>query len=349
MRLPEWSVNVRPYEDSVRTDWDQFVQGHPEATIFHSTVWKRAIERAFRYEGRYLLAEQDGRVCGVLPLFLVSNWVQGRALISTPFAVYGGIAAQHETAKELLVKAACKMARDEGTAYLELRACRETAPNGFLIKRLYVSFDCALESDPELMFRRLPKDTRYMVRKGRKNGLRLVTDPSQLDTFYEIYADNVRRLGTPVFSKRYFRTLCEEFGDAVEISVVWHCRRAVASVLSFRFRNSLLPYYGGALPEGRELGANNFMYWELIRGACERGLRHYDFGRSKIGTGSHFFKTQWCMKERPLPYQYYLVRRKSLPNFSPVNSRFKLAIALWKHMPLGLTKALGPALARLFP
>jgi FemAB-related protein (PEP-CTERM system-associated) len=342
-------MKIRPFETSLRTEWDEAVQGHPEATIFHSIGWKQAIERAFGYEDRYLLAEQDGRIRGILPLFLVANWIQGRALISTPFAVGGGIIAQDEPARELLIEAACSMARDEGAKYLELRAGCGIAPNGFLIKQLYVSFDCDLERDPEVMFRRLPKDTRYMVRKGQKNGLRLVTDPSQLDTFYEIYADSVRRLGTPVFSKRYFRTLCEEFSDAAEISVVWHGRRAIASVLSFRFRDSLLPYYAGALPEGRKLGANNFMYWELIRSACERGLRRYDFGRSKIGTGAHFFKTQWGMMERPLPYQYYLVGRKTLPNFSPVNPRFKLATALWKRMPLAVTKAFGPALVRLFP
>jgi FemAB-related protein (PEP-CTERM system-associated) len=349
MRPSEWPVNVRPYEDGLRRDWDEFVQGAAEATIFHSIAWKRAVERTFGYESRYLLAEQDGQLCGVLPLFLVSNWVQGRALISTPFAVYGGVAARHETAREQLLQAACRMARDDSDEYLELRASREIAPNGFLIKQLYVNFQCALESDSEVMFRRLPKDTRYMVRKGRKNGLRLVTDPSQLDPFYEIYAESVRRLGTPVFSKRYFSILLEEFGDAAEISVVWQGQRAVASVLSFRFRDCLLPYYGGALTEGRGLGANNFMYWELIRSACERGLRHYDFGRSKIGTGAHFFKTQWGMTERPLPYQYYLVGRKTLPNFSPVNPRFKLATALWKHLPLAVTKAIGPAFVRLFP
>jgi FemAB-related protein (PEP-CTERM system-associated) len=342
-------MKIRRFEASLGTVWDEYVLGQPGATLFHSIAWKRAIEREFGYEERYLLVEHDGRISGILPLFLLSNWIQGRALISTPFAVYGGISARDETSEKLLARAACEMALAEGVEYLELRASRETAPNGFLIKELYVSFDCTLESNPEVLFRRLPKDTRYMVRKGWKNGLRLVTDPSQLDTFYEIYAQSVRRLGTPVFSKRHFRILCEEFGDAAEISVVRQGQRPVASVLSFRFRDSLLPYYGGSLPEGRALGANNFMYWELMRSACERGLRHYDFGRSKIGTGSHFFKTQWCMQEKPLPYQYYLVRRRTLPNFSPANPRFKLATALWRRAPLALTKAFGPALVRLFP
>ncbi|MGH9427060.1 MAG: GNAT family N-acetyltransferase, partial [Terriglobia bacterium] len=107
--------------------------------------------------------------------------------------------------------------------------------------------------------------------------------------------------------------------------------------------------YGGSLHEARHLAANTLMYWEVIRDACERSIRVFDFGRSKLGTGSYFFKTQWNMQEQPLPYQYFLVARKTLPNFSPLNPRFKLAIALWKHVPLPVTKVLGPALVKLFP
>jgi FemAB-related protein (PEP-CTERM system-associated) len=342
-------MKIRPYRTEMRSEWNQYVLKSGQASLFHRMEWKNLIEREFGYEARYLLAEEGGRIRGILPLFLVSNWIQGRALISTPFAVYGGVCADSKAAEIDLQKAACEMAEREAVEYLELRTRYPVAQNGFHVKELYVTFDCSLESDSETLFGRLPKDTRYMVRRGRKNGLRLESDPALLDTFYKIYARSVHHLGTPVFSRHYFATLREEFGEAVEIAVVWQGSQAVAAVLSFRFRDSLLPYYGGSTPEGRELGANNFMYWELIHRACERGLRRYDFGRSKLGTGSYFFKAQWKMEEKPLPYLYYLVRRRTLPNFSPANSRFRIAVELWKHMPLPLTKVLGPAVVRLFP
>ena len=345
-------MNVRPYQDDLCTRWDDYVLRHAEGTLFHSTSWKRAIERGFGYESRYLLAEEGNEVRGVLPLFVVSNWVQGRVLMSTPFAVYGGICASDEAARQALLAGACQLAEAEGVQYLELRERTQDGHAGFdalLTKQLYVTFDCALGGNPELLFRRLPKDTRYMIRKAQKNGLRLVTDNAQLQSFYEIYAHSVHDLGTPVFAKDFVRILIEEFPCSSEVSVVWSGQQPLAAVFSFRFRDWLLPYYGGSLPAARSVGANNLMYWELIRQACERGLHHFDFGRSKRGTGSHFFKTQWSMEERPLPYRYYLVHRKTLPNFSPVNPRFKLAIALWKHVPFSLTKALGPSLVRFFP
>jgi FemAB-related protein (PEP-CTERM system-associated) len=342
-------MNIRSYCDDVRAEWDDFVVAQPEGTLFHLTAWKRAIERAFRFEARYLLAHENGRIRGVLPLFRSSNWVQGQTLISTPFAVYGGICSCDPAASVTLRAAACRMAEEDGVNYLELREPYRPFGDGFLTKELYVTFEQPLTKDTEQLMRGFPKDTRYMIRKAQKSGLRAVTDNAQLDSFYEIYAQSVRNLGTPVFSKRFFKILLDEFGDTAEVTIIWHEGKAMAGVLSFRFRDTIQPYYGGSLPEGRQFAANNFMYWEVLRTACERGLRTFDFGRSKLGTGSYFFKTQWNMRTRPLPYQFYLVRRKNLPNFSPANPSFKLATSLWRRIPLPLTKTLGPSLVRLFP
>jgi hypothetical protein len=119
--------------------------------------------------------------------------------------------------------------------------------------------------------------------------------------------------------------------------------------MSFRFRDWILPYYGGSTLEARHYAANNFMYWDLLEDARQRGIKFFDFGRSKLGTGAHAFKSQWNMRERALPYQFHLVKRQDMPNFSPANPRFQRAIELWKRMPFPLTKLLGPALVKLFP
>lgn len=342
-------MKVHRLIDSRTAEMDAYVLSHPEGTIFHLNAWKRAVEREFGFESRYLIAESKERIEGVLPLFRISNWMQGSALISTPFADYGGMCASSGETAAALRNAACQMAVEEGVGYLELRGSRNEFGEGFLTKSLYVTFALELDSDPEKVLRGFPKDTRYMIRKGQKNGLRAVTDNSQIDSLYRIYSQSVRNLGTPVFSKRFFNTLMEEFREAAEITVVWHGERELAAVLSFRFRDAILPHYGGSLLEGRNFAANNFMYWDVLRRACERGVRTFDFGRSKRNTGSYFFKTQWNMNERPLPYQYYLVKRKTMPDFSPINPRFKLATNVWKRIPLQLATALGPSLVRLFP
>lgn len=342
-------VVVRPQEDVPAAEWDRYVLSHGSSSPCHLSAWKRTIERAFGFKARCLVAEQAGAVSGVLPLFLVSNRIMGSALISSPFAVYGGICASNDEARDALLGAAREMAAKEKVEYLELRERQQAAYDGFLTKELYVAFDQDLPRDEDTLLKGLPRDTRYMIRKAQKNGLRAVFDNNQADVFYDIYARSVRHLGTPVFSRRYFAILLEEFQDMAEIAVIWHGDRALAAVLSFYFQDWVLPYYGGSLLEGRSVAANNFMYWEVMKRAMGKGIRHFDFGRSKTGTGAFAFKTQWNMRQHALPYQFFLVNRKTMPNYSPANPRFELATALWRRMPFSLTKVLGPALVRLFP
>jgi len=345
------SGTICPYEEPFRSAWDDYVLRHPKATPFHLTAWKRVIERTFGFKARYALAERNGQILGVLPLFLVANPLQGRALISLPFAVYGGAIADDEETAAALRAEACRIGREERIHYVELR---ESIPGdfpGFHTKDLYVTFDQDLPEDGETLLKGFPRDTRYMIRKAQKNGLESVCERGRcnLDCFYEIYAHSFHHLGTPVFSKRMFRIIQDEFADQCELTTVWQENKALASVFSFRFRHSILPYFGGSLLEGRKVAANNFMYFEMMRRALAEGVRHFDFGRSKLGSGSYAFKTQWNMRERPLPYKFFLIRRSQLPNFSPANAKFRPSISIWKAMPFSLTKLLGPAVVRLFP
>ncbi|MGH9429447.1 MAG: GNAT family N-acetyltransferase, partial [Terriglobia bacterium] len=232
---------IRPFEEAFASEWDQFVLEHADGTLFHTIAWKRTIERAFGFSSRYLVALRGNTVCGILPLFLVSNWVLGSTLISTPFAVYGGLVANDDSARQALCDTARQMAVDESVEYLEMRELHGSLGGDFQTKQLYVTFEGELPRDPLRLLQQLPKDTRYMVRKGQKNGLRAVRDNGQLDAFYHVYAHSVRHLGTPVFAKRFFEILLEEFKEAVEITMIWHGRTAVAGVFSFRFRDRLLP------------------------------------------------------------------------------------------------------------
>jgi FemAB-related protein (PEP-CTERM system-associated) len=340
---------IRSYEERFQSAWDDYVNRHASSSIFHSIAWKRVIERAFQFEPRYLFVEEGGIIRGVLPLFLVRHFVLGTSLISTPLSVYGGVCADTEQLSSQLRQAAIEMAQQERVQYLELREQWPVSEPQFHTKELYVTFDLEMPRTLDQLLTGFPRDTRYMIRKAQKNGLHVSVGHEQLDMFYEIYSRSFHHLGTPVFSKKLFHIILDVMGEQCELTTIWKGQKALASVLSFRFRDWVLPYFGGSLLEGRSFGANNFMYYEVMKRALEAGVRYFDFGRSKLGSGSYAFKTQWNMKTRPLPYQFFLVRRKSMPNFSPANPKFKLAISLWKALPLPVTKMLGPAMVRAFP
>ena len=185
-----------------------------------------------------------------------------------------------------------------------------------------------------------------MVRKGIANALKSEFDTS-VDRFFALYADNVHRHGTPPFSTRYFARLKKVFGDRCELLTVVDRRGVpVSGVLSFYFRDEVLPYYAGDTANARELAANDFKYWELMRHACARGVRVFDFGRSKRGTGSFDFKKNWGFEPIPLAYEYLLLKRDSVPQNNPLNPKYRAFIALWQRLPKPVANAVGPHIVR---
>jgi len=338
------TLQVYHLEPAGFSRWDEFVSGCPEATFFHRAGWKTAIERGFGHRATFLYAEADGRIEGVLPLAEVKSRLFGHALVALPFCVYGGVAAATERARRALDEAAVALAERSGVGHLEYRSLAPRHPD-WAHSDLYVTFRRAIDPDVEKNLNAIPRKQRAMVRKGIKAGLRSEVDEG-VDRFFAAYAHSVHRLGTPVFSKRYFQTLREVFGPDCEVMTVILDNTVIASVMSFYFRDEVLPYYAGGMDQAREVAGNDFMYWELMRRACERGLRVFDFGRSKSGTGSFDFKKNWGFEPQALHYEYRLVRAKSVPEVNPLNPKYQLAIRLWRRLPLALANLIGPLIAR---
>jgi FemAB-related protein (PEP-CTERM system-associated) len=340
---------VKALDLAAASAWDRFVLEQPGASFFHLTGWKRVIEKTFGHKALYFYCERDGKITGIAPLFDFSNWLVGHCLISTPLAAYGGIVAEDTASEQVLLDHLKSMARSTKVDYLELRQQQGGLHDEFHANTLYVTFRAPLSSDPEVNLKRLPKDTRYMIRKAEKGGLKIVFDEKKLDVFYDLFARSMKRLGTPAFPSALFRNCVEEFPQQTQLAIVYDGSKPVTGVLSFFFRDTILPYYSGATESATRLAGNNFTYWQLINWAGGHGFQTFDFGRSKKGTGSYAFKSQWNMTVVPLNYQVFLVQRKTVPNFSPVNPSFDLAIRMWRNLPLPVTKLFGPRVVRLFP
>lgn len=347
--VPPAPVLVRQLEKPDEERWDRFVLGHSSGSFFHQTGWKRVIEKSLGHQAKYVFAERDGQIVAVAPLFLVSNWMVGRCLVSSPLASYGGVIAEEADAGQKLHEFLKAQAQEQQVDYLELRNPTGGVLPGFVANTLYSSFSLPLSKDPEAVLKSLPKDIRYMIRKADKAALRIQRGPEHLDEFYRLYAINMRRLGTPVFPRSLFQNLLAEYGKQIDILLVHSGTKTVASAFSFLFRDTMHPYYIGGLPEARDLAANNFLWWELMKFAATSGMKTFDFGRSKKGTGAYAFKKKWNPHITDLDYQVFLVRRRTAPNFSPANPKFELATRVWSHLPQWLANTLGPRVVRWFP
>ena len=341
------NFEIKRLQPSEYSRWDEFVSHLPDGTFYHLSGWKTLIENELRHSAYYLYCESGGVIAGVLPLVRVKSWLFGDALVSVPFLVYGGPIAGDAEANSALVGAAKDLAEELGVDYLELRN-RTPLEGDWVCSESNVTFRKQIAADPDDNLMAIPRKQRAVIRKGIKAGLQAELD-EDADRLYAAMLECKRNLGTPFFGQRWLQAIKNEFGEQAEITTVTHSKQIVCSVMSFRFRNEILPYYGGGGDIARGLKGNDFMYWAVMERACRNGVEIFDYGRSKVGSGAFRFKKHWGFEPEPLHYQYYLVRGSSLPNLSPTNPKFDLLVAGWKRLPLAIARTIGPPLARRLP
>ncbi len=321
--------------------WDKYILNHPRSFFYHLFSWKKAFEDVFGFKTFYLEAKRNEKICGVLPLVLVETFFE-KKLVSIPIGVYAGVLSDDDIVKEKLVNKAIDLTKELGCSYLELRYT-EKAHNNLLYKDLYATFIKELPQKPEECLSRMPRKARAAARHAVDNGLSYSVGLEYLDECYRIYAINQKSLGSPVVSKKWFEKLAIVFKDNTTILVVRNRkRRIIASVLTFFYKDTVLPFYGGCMPEALKLNTNNYMYLKLQEYSIEKGYRIFDFGRSRTNSGSYSFKVNQGFKPTSLYYGYYLNIAKRIPDISPSNKSFELARRFWKRLPLTLANWLGP-------
>jgi len=354
-------LQVRLYKNSDVGAWDDYVRSHAKATFFHLSGWKELVEKSFGHTAYYLLAEASGRpsnsdsattscrIGGIFPLFLVKSPFFGRSMVSLPFATYGGVLADDEEVKNALYQAAVTLTKTRALDYLEIRS-EENRLGDLPVKDLYYGFKKEISNDNEENLKAIPRKTRRMVRRGMGHGLRAAFGGKELlDQFYDVFAYSYHNFGTPVFSKKYLKNILERFKNDTSVLIISKDGKPLSAVLSFYFKDQVIPYYSGAYPDSHKYAANDYLYWVLMSDAADRGYKIFDFGRSKKDTGPYHFKRHWGFEPRPLPYLYYLNKIDELPNISPANPRYKRRIELWKKLPLWATKLIGPWIVKYIP
>ncbi len=327
----------------VRGRIDDFVHSEPTAEVFHRPQWSIAVERGCRARSHYLLAEdRHGAIAGILPLSEVRSPLFGSALVSTGFGVGGGIVARGDQAAEALATSAWELAQHLGCPSVELRGGH--IPEGWNRREgLYAGFARDLAADEAAILKSIPRKQRAEVRRAQGFELQTAIGTSATDRemHYRVYSESVRNLGTPVFPRALFEAMLDAFGPDADILTISKDGTALASVLSFYFRGTAFPYWGGGTAAARGCRANDHMYFELMRHASARGCTRFDFGRSKLGTGAYAFKKNWGFDPHPLVYSAKGLVRET----NPMSPKYRLQVALWKKLPLWLANRVGPPIA----
>jgi FemAB-related protein (PEP-CTERM system-associated) len=289
----------------------------------------------------YLLAGNPIR--GLVPLNELHSPLFGRALVSSGFAVGGGIIADNKETAESLAQFALRMAARLSCPTVELRG-------GYLPRdwqtdvTTYAGYVRDLATDDEAELLAIPRKQRAEVRKALANDL--TVDLGDLDAHYSVYAESVRNLGTPVFPRELFAEVLDAFGPNADILTVRKQGVPLASVLSLYHRGVVMPYWGGGTTAARPARANDMMYFALMRHARARGCTRFDFGRSKTGTGAAAFKRNWGFEGVPLAYAKRTAAGQVAREINPLDPRYSLQVKLWSKLPLAIANRLGPLISR---
>jgi FemAB-related protein (PEP-CTERM system-associated) len=339
-------IAIHRASDADAARWDAFVAGQSHASGYHAWAWRGVFLRAFGHESIYLMALDGERPCGVLPLVFINSMVFGRSLTSLPFLNYGGVLAESPEAADALLAAAAEIARERRCSHIELRHVERRFPE-LPYKQHKVAMKLPLERD---MWDRLDGKVRNQIRKARKSELTSEAGGAELlPDFYRVFARNMRDLGTPVYSRRFFEEVLQAFPDRTRIHVVRLKGSAVAAGITYRTGASVETPWASSIREFNALCPNHLLYWSIIEQAVAEGCEVLDFGRSTPNEGTYKFKEQWGAKAVPLNWEYRLMDGAALPNASPTNPKFQLAIKLWKKLPVSIATSLGPSIVRAIP
>lgn len=344
------TLEVRHLEQSMYQAWDAYVGKHELGSFYHLSGWLEVISRTYSHHCYflYVIEQDDNSIVAILPLVHVKSKLFGNTLVSTPFCIQGGVLTDTQAASEVLLDYSKELAHQLNVDYIEFRS--DVLP--YQIQEfskpkedISVTFGCDLAGTSELILANIKKKQRAVIRQSLKNGLSYQIE-SNVDNLYRIYSYSVRNLGTPVFSKLLFENLLQVFPNQCEVLTVFHGNCAVSSVMSFYYKEKVIPHYGGGLFDARALKSNDYMYYQLMCHSKEQGAQYFDFGRSKIGSGAYQYKKHWGMTPIPANSHYFLNVATSPPALNVTNPKYALAIKLWKKLPLKLSQVIGPQLSK---
>jgi len=329
---------------------DDFVKNSRISNLYHDYRWGKIIEKSFRHKYHLLISENsDGKINGILPLVHIKSWSFGNFIVSMPFFNYGGVCAEDESTRNDLIAEAVRIGKDLKVHHIEFRQ-EKSLNNGFPEKTSKVSMRLDLRGSPDELWKSLPSKLRSQIKVPQKAGMiARVGRVEELESFYDVFSENMRHLGTPVYPKLFFKNILEEFPTNTWICSVYLEGMPVASGFLAGFKNRLEIPWASSLRKHNRLSPNMLLYWSCLKFACEKGFSVFDFGRSTVEESTYKFKKQWGAAPTPMIWSYWIRDGEKIPDITPRNRKYHLAIGIWKKLPIPVTRILGPRIIRNIP
>ena len=352
MQMPgiEQKLRIQLFKAEDQERWSDFVNKSNESTCYHNIGWKNVIEKSFGHKTNYYLCEdQQKNITGILPIAHLKSILFGNFMVSLPYFTYGGICAMDSETSRRLLEQAIQLGKIENVEHIELRETR-LLNNGLAVKSTKVSMRLVLPSGSDQLWKSFSSRLRNKIKRPEKEQMHVrIGKSEELESFYKVFSINMRDLGTPVYTKNFFKNILEEFPDSTWICTVYREKEPIASGMLVGFKDTVeIPWVSSRRHYNRYY-PNFLLYWTALKFACDHGYKVFDFGRSSPGGGTYQFKGQWGAKPVQLYWHYWMENGGSLPELNPNNPKYRAAIQIWKRLPVGLTRMIGPAIVKNLP
>lgn len=329
-------------------EWDRFVRASDGWTHFHLHGWRDVMRMGLGHDTVYLAAREDGGdLAGILPLVRVKSLLFGHYLVSMPFLNYGGPLGS-APAIRALAAAAVASADVDGCRLMELRS-RTELPLELPASHRKVTVTMPLTpGDPQADLAGLKAKVRSQVRRPMKSGMEVRFGLDQLAPFYDVFAEHMRDLGTPVLGRDWFEAIAATFGDSAWFGCVWSGDTAVAGGCGFQWGTEFEMTWASSLRAFNRESPNMLLYWRFMERAATEGLETFNFGRCTPGGGTHRFKLQWGGQDETL-WWYHRESDADAATPNPDEGALSMGPKIWSRLPLPVANLLGPAIVRFIP
>jgi FemAB-related protein (PEP-CTERM system-associated) len=348
-------MRIELYDDSRRDRWEELVEHSSDATLGHLWQWRDAIRSAYGHGSFHLVLEEpNDQPIAAIPFIWIRSRFYGAELASMPYIDYGAVCHRdslpedsRESNDRALYSHAIQLGRAIRAKRLHVRSPRPCDPR-LEQSTEKVTQHLALARSSNEQLSHIPTERRNRIRRCARLGVVSEILPAEegvaFDRFCDIQSANMHELGSPTHSREFFRQVMLHFRDRMSLIVIRHRTEIIASALTFEFRGSMSLPWSGATLAARPVYGSNALYWAGIRLAIEHGCHTFDFGRSSKGSGIFEFKRQWG----PVPQQahwstFYFRADAKAPS---QRRELRMATALWRRVPLAVTRALGPSLRK---
>ena len=329
--------------------WNRYVESNTAASLYQRAEWKNLIHNVFGHNCYYFYAlNNNEEIVGILPLVRLKSRLFGDFMVSMPYFNYGGAIANSESIEQKLIQAANSHAKKTGSNHIEYRddIAREDLPS----RTEKVTMILSLPDSHHDLWNTFTSKLRSQIRRSQREVTRVnIGNAEILNDFYTVFAQNMRDLGTPVYSKLFFSKILQTFPEYSKIIVVRLENRPVAAAFLLGYNETLEIPWASTIKEVNHLSMNMLLYWEVLKFAIKNRYRYFDFGRSSKASGTFRFKQQWGAEPKQCYWHYWLSENAELPRLNPDNPKFALAIIIWKKIPISITKWLGPLIVKNLP